>query len=86
MIWSHKWVLPKEFEKDGVKAYAYPPSRRRASGGFAHEFGHVLGLPDLYDSTTFGGVGDWCLMGSGSWGDNPKGSNPAAFPAGVRPN
>ncbi len=78
MIWSHKWVLPKEFEKDGVKAYAYStePEDGRV-GVFAHEFGHVLGLPDLYDSTYFSrGVGDWCLMGSGSWGDNPKGSNP----------
>lgn len=32
----------------------------------SHEFGHVLGLPDLYDGThrTFG-LGDWCLMSGG---------------------
>ena len=37
-------------------------------GVFAHEFGHVLGLPDLYDtSKETGGVGDWSLMASGSW-------------------
>ena len=37
-------------------------------GVFAHEFGHDLGLPDLYD--TSGGensTGFWTLMSSGSW-------------------
>ncbi len=37
-------------------------------GVFAHEFGHDLGLPDLYD--TAGGdnsTGFWTLMSSGSW-------------------
>lgn len=37
-------------------------------GVYAHEFGHVLGLPDLYDtSNATYGVGDWSLMASGSW-------------------
>jgi len=39
-------------------------------GVFVHEFGHVLGLPDLYDtsvSPNTHGVGDWSLMASGSW-------------------
>ena len=38
-------------------------------GIFAHEVGHLLGLPDLYNSET--GelvVGDYCLMGYGAWG------------------
>ena len=48
-------------------------------GLFAHEFGHVLGLPDLYDRDDSDGdsegVGEWCLMASGNWlgwyGDTP---------------
>ena len=37
-------------------------------GVFSHEFGHALGLPDLYDTDySSGGVGDWCLMAGGSW-------------------
>lgn len=48
-------------------------------GVFAHEFGHAFGLPDLYDTDSSDGesegVGNWCLMGSGSWGgdgDSPE--------------
>jgi immune inhibitor A len=70
MIWSHKWVLPVPFVNQGVKVFAYStePEDGRV-GVFAHEFGHVLGLPDLYDTTyRTRGVGDWCLMGGGSWG------------------
>ena len=38
-------------------------------GVFAHEFGHTLGLIDLYDSDRSSeGVGNWSLMASGSWG------------------
>jgi immune inhibitor A len=49
-------------------------------GVFAHEYGHDLGLPDLYNSVGPGNsVGFWDLYGSGSWlgkgagdiGDNP---------------
>lgn len=69
-IWSHKWVLPQPFVSGGVKVFAYStePEDGRV-GVFAHEFGHVLGLPDLYDSSYRSqGVGTWCLMGGGSWG------------------
>jgi immune inhibitor A len=40
-------------------------------GVFCHEFGHVFGLPDLYDTDNSSeGLGQWCLMSSGSWGGN----------------
>jgi immune inhibitor A len=51
-------------------------------GVFAHEYGHDLGLPDLYDTTGQGvdnSVGFWSLMSSGSWlgeGKNEIGDMP----------
>jgi M6 family metalloprotease-like protein len=40
-------------------------------GLYCHEWGHILGLPDLYDTDNSSlGVGTWCLMGLGSWGAN----------------
>ncbi len=49
----------------------------RQIGVYVHEFGHVLGLPDLYDITDSSeepdfddseGLGNWCLMAGGAWG------------------
>ncbi len=69
-----------------VNAFAVCPERAgggngsnqiRPLGVFAHEFGHLLGLPDLYDRTDASeapdfqdseGLGEWCLMATGSWG------------------
>jgi len=70
MIWSHKWTLPQPFVNQGVKVFAYSTEPEDGKVGvFSHEFGHALGLPDLYDTTYRShGVGNWCLMGGGSWG------------------
>ncbi len=37
-------------------------------GTFAHEVGHIFGLPDLYDTDNDSqGLGYWSLMAAGSW-------------------
>ncbi len=49
-------------------------------GVFSHEFGHDLGLPDLYDTAGGdNGTGFWTLMSAGSWmnrGGNSIGTTP----------
>src|SRR5262249_32011447 len=43
-------------------------------GVYCHEFGHALGLPDLYDASTIpygfqnAGPGNWSLMSTGAYG------------------
>lgn len=71
-IWSHRWTLKKPTEIPGTNLLAYDymiQPEDGAPGVFAHEYGHNLGLPDLYD-TSYGGhdspVGAWSLMSSGS--------------------
>jgi immune inhibitor A len=82
-IWSHKWVLPSTYTADTTKIYAYLTIPEDAKIGVsAHELGHLLfGWPDLYDTDdTSEGVGNWCLMGGGSWnggGDVP--AHPSAW-------
>ena len=45
-------------------------------GVFAHEYGHALGLPDLYDTDyTSEGVGNWSLMAGGSWNSVSRGGD-----------
>lgn len=48
-------------------------------GVICHEFGHQLGLPDLYDTSysTEGGLGRWSLMATGAYNGVPRGSKPA---------
>jgi M6 family metalloprotease-like protein len=60
-------VLP---ELSGLK-----PGQLCEIGVYCHEFGHSLGLPDLYDTSVLGGAanvgpGAWSLMSSGAYGGN----------------
>ncbi|UCD93737.1 MAG: M6 family metalloprotease domain-containing protein [Candidatus Zixiibacteriota bacterium] len=79
-IWSHKWNVWPPRLKDGVyicdysiqPEYWYSPGDMTC-GVFCHEFGHIFGLPDLYDTDyTSRGVGKWSIMGYGSW-NGPSG-------------
>ena len=50
-------------------------SRICTIGLYAHEFGHIIGLPDLYDRDESNGdsegLGNWCLMAAANYlGDN----------------
>jgi len=82
-IWSHQGSIAGTYTVtyDGktIDRYIIVPELFNSAhvdiGVFCHEFGHMLGLPDMYDvnSETNGsseGLGNWCLMAGGSWGGN----------------
>ena len=85
-VWSHRWAINSVYYDDRfVSDYTIQPETRYGGrvgiGIFCHEFGHLLGLPDLYD-TDFGdgrsnGIGEWGLMGTGGW------LGEEAYPAGM---
>ncbi len=77
-IWSHRWEIKNPPILDGVSVAGYSmQSEFSPMGIFAHEHGHDLGLPDLYDTTGLGNdyIGYWGLMGDGAW--NHGGNHPA---------
>ncbi len=96
-IWSHKWQLsdnsmgcPGPYQtQEGVRVDHYStepekfnsPASLITVGVFVHEFGHQIGLPDLYDiDYSSNGMGVFCLMAAGSWAraapSDPPGSSP----------
>src|SRR5881296_2597798 len=92
LIWSHRWnVLDADptvpgyqpLMADGVQVDGYTMVGESSPVGVvAHEFGHDLGLPDLYDTDgSSDGAGVWDPMSLGSWNGAPAGSSPAALSA-----
>ena len=85
-IWSHRSA--KFFDPDGLGNglpgfydYTMMPEDG-ATGVFAHEYGHDLGLPDEYDTQYSGtgeAVGYWSIMASGSWAGKTPGAEPTGF-------
>jgi len=83
-IWSHCSGLPDGFvSADSVKVLGYTTEPETGKVGvFAHEFGHDLGLPDLYDTNDGSpGAGGWSLMASGAWNGSIPGTSPAHLSA-----
>jgi M6 family metalloprotease-like protein len=54
------YIIQSAVQCDGVSLMG--------SGTIAHEMGHAVALPDLYDTTGASlGIGVWGLMGAGNW-------------------
>jgi len=95
-IWSHKWQLSDPSfgspgpvpTQDGVSVDPFSVQPERFSDGglitvgvFCHEFGHILGLPDLYDTDySSEGLGSFCLMAAGSWARASEAELPGSSP------
>jgi len=86
--WGWQWnfvYLDNTFTVDGKKLgdfswqwEAWPVGSAFNPTVVVHETGHALGLPDLYDTDySSDGVGDFCLMASGSWVGDPPGNSPS---------
>jgi len=85
-IWPHAWSIYNYRTVDGVKtgSYACSSELRGSSGStmagigtFCHEFGHVIGLPDFYDTDYEAngealGLGSFSLMSSGNYNNNGR--------------
>lgn len=82
-IWPHRSNVDRNIQKDGVRFGPYSCSAEKRNsvqmdgiGTICHEFGHVLGFPDFYDTDYSGSGGEavtpgtWDLMASGSYMNN----------------
>ncbi|MEW6088051.1 MAG: M6 family metalloprotease domain-containing protein [bacterium] len=83
-IWSHKWDIvsgggsARTYDGVTINSYIMQPETN-ADGGlieigvFCHELGHLLGLPDLYDTDySSSGNGVYDVMSTGAWGGDKK--------------
>ncbi|MBS7656036.1 M6 family metalloprotease domain-containing protein [Candidatus Bathyarchaeota archaeon] len=88
-IWSITYIMGITFKTNDNWSYSsaaiVPETEAQGAvplGVYAHEFSHLLGLPDLYIySSQSRPVGNWDLMDRGCWNGNPPGSSPAHYTA-----
>ncbi len=79
-VWSQRSTINEERDNKFIFDFTIQPETRETYrdtdgkvgiGIFCHEFGHLLGLPDLYDTESFNGrsngIGEWGLMGTAGW-------------------
>lgn len=94
-IWPHRFNLElgeAVFDGKSVYVYACTSELKMTSSGpemagigtFCHEFSHVLGIPDFYDTDGYTGgysegVGTWSIMDQGPY--NNEGRTPPVFNA-----
>lgn len=78
-VWPHSSTIYNGPVYNGVRLGRYACSNEWESnrpdgiGTFVHEFSHVMGLPDLYETTYSTGAitpGDWSTMDSGPYNGN----------------
>lgn len=78
-VWPHSSTINNGPTHDGVRVGRYATSnewefnRPDGIGTFVHEFSHVMGLPDLYETTySTGSVtpGEWSTMDQGPYNGN----------------
>lgn len=92
-IWPHSYALSSagtycKVDEKQVDLYAcgneldYFSKKHTGIGTFCHEFSHVLGLPDMYETTgngTHKTLGAWSIMDYGSY--NNESNTPPAYSA-----
>lgn len=89
-IWPHQYFIFQTLKLDNTKIYRYACSNEMDNytkhhtgiGTFCHEFSHVLGLPDLYETTGYGShktMGQWSILDYGPY--NNDGNTPPAYSA-----
>ena len=88
-VWPHQWTLASgglTLRLDGVYVNKYACSNELVKdnlgkpkpdgiGTFVHEFSHVLGLPDLYVTTSAGGnwtPGQWNVLDQGPYNNDSR--------------
>lgn len=89
-IWPHQYFIYQYLSLDDTKIYRYACSNEMDNytkhhtgiGTFCHEFSHVLGLPDLYETTgrgTHKTMGQWSILDYGPY--NNDGNTPPTYSA-----